>query len=68
MKRNKVQSCGCLNISTGELKIKQILDQQKIRYIQEYKLKNNQKFDFYLLDYNCAIEYDGKQHFQCTSG
>ena len=22
------------------------------------------KFDFYLPDYNCCIEYDGKQHFE----
>ena len=24
------------------------------------------RFDFYLLDYNCCVEYDGEQHFDCT--
>jgi len=28
------------------------------------KNKKKLKFDFYLLDYNICIEYDGEQHFQ----
>lgn len=65
-------SCGCNNVSNGELKIQRILDNLKIKYVQEksftncINLKTNTKlrFDFYLPDYNCCIEYDGEQHFQ----
>lgn len=64
-------SCGCKNFSKGELKIKNILQKLNISFKQEYKFKDciNPKtkyplrFDFYLPDYNCCIEYDGEQHF-----
>lgn len=66
------QSCGKCNCSHGEQKIKEILEDGEINFIQEYKFndcvnpKTNQKlrFDFYLPDYNCCIEYDGIQHFK----
>lgn len=64
-------SCGCLKISAGEQKIKDILDSKKILYKQQYSFSNcrNDKtnsllyFDFYLPNHNTCIEYDGEQHF-----
>lgn len=56
-------SCGCLSMSHGEFLIKQNLDALNIDYIQEYRLKNNQRLDFYLPKYNVGIEFDGEQHF-----
>lgn len=66
------KSCGCLKESVGITKIKNILTNNNILYIQEYVFSDcvnpqtNAKlyFDFYLPDYNCCIEYDGEQHFQ----
>lgn len=62
-------SCGCSN-SKGEVKLEQILQQLNIQYEKQkafegFVNENNRKylFDFYLPDYNCCIEYDGKQHF-----
>lgn len=62
-------SCGCNKESLGETKIKNILQNCKINFIQEYKFQNCKNiqplpFDFYLPDYNTCIEYDGKQHFE----
>lgn len=64
------QSCGCLR-SKGEQQIAKILKNKNIYFFQEFKFKkcinpktNYQlRFDFYLPDYNCCIEYDGEQHF-----
>lgn len=55
--------------SVGEEKIKQYLKQLNIVFHQEYgfsdcKYINKLRFDFYLPDYNCCIEFDGKQHFK----
>ena len=65
------QSCGCLK-SKGEQLIIQILIDLNINFITQktfYDCLNpentiNLKFDFYLPDYNCCIEYDGEQHFK----
>lgn len=59
-------SCG--NNYKGELKVKEILENNNIYYIQQYKLKDCKDkrelpFDFYLPNYNLLIEYDGEQHF-----
>lgn len=72
---NKV-SCGCLNMSNGELTIKRLLDENNIKY--EYQKTFNSckglnpnyylRFDFYLLEYNTIIEYDGAQHFSFGTG
>lgn len=64
-----VKSCGCLTMSHGELKIKELLDNAQIPYQQEYIFKDciNTKtnkplrFDFFV-DNKYIIEYDGKQH------
>lgn len=65
------QSCGCLN-SRGEQKVSNILNSLNIVFQQQYVYNNCRnpktnaplRFDFYLPDYNCCIEYDGEQHFK----
>ena len=63
------QSCGCLIESIGERNIKQILNKNNIKYIQQYAFLEDQrkKFDFAILNDNQQvirlIEFDGKQHF-----
>ena len=72
LKNGHVLSCGCLSMSCGELKIKELLEINNINYIQEKTFKscafpNTQalaKFDFYIPDKNYIIEYDGIQHFE----
>lgn len=67
---NRIVSCGCL-VSRGETKIKRILTENNIDYIPQCVFDDcinpqtgaKLKFDFYLPDYDCCIEYDGKQHF-----
>ena len=54
-------------ISIGEARIKNILDSNNIKYIEQHKFdeckyKIKLRFDFYLPDYNTCIEYDGAQH------
>lgn len=69
LKSGATNSCGCLKMSIGELNIKNILDQNNIKYIKEYKtIINGQRrfFDFAILDNNNKIirliEFDGIQH------
>lgn len=71
LQRGNVKSCGCIS-SFAEQEIIKILQNASIKF--EYQKifydcinpKTNQKlrFDFYLPDYNCCIEYDGIQHFK----
>ena len=61
-------SCGCLNKSKGEMYIEEILKDNDIDYIPQKRFKDckNKRtlpFDFYLIDNNTCIEYDGSQHF-----
>ena len=62
------QSCGCIK-SKGELLIRQLLNNNKLSFINEYSFQDclgNErplKFDFYVENCYC-IEYDGQQHFQ----
>ena len=58
----------CIRKSKGELKIEDILNENNIEYISQYKYDDcrNKKplpFDFYLPLYDLLIEYDGEQHF-----
>lgn len=64
-----VNSCGCLKMSVGELKINQLLTENNIPFIQEKKFDscispkgNPLRFDFYVNN-KYLIEYDGEQHF-----
>lgn len=61
--------CYTINKSKGEVIVEKYLKDNNIKYIREYKIKNELRkrsylrFDFYLPDYNMVIEFDGKQHF-----
>lgn len=69
LRRGHTRSCGCIK-SFGEQKISQILLENNIQFIREKMFKScifpdsqyPAKFDFYLLDYNILIEFDGEQH------
>lgn len=68
--RGHIKSCGCLT-SFGEERVMEILTKLKIDFVKEKTYSDlvnpetNQllRFDFYLPQYNCLIEYDGEQHF-----
>lgn len=67
----QVISCGCKQKerSKGERLVKENLDKLNIQYIEQKTFEECYdnyllRFDFYLPDYNCCIEYDGKQHFE----
>lgn len=63
-------TCGCQKMSKGEIKIKEILDKNNIKYLQEYRVPeiNNKRFDFAILNDNGKIiqliEFDGIQHYE----
>ena len=66
-----LRGCGCpiCNQSRLENEVKNKLNKENIRYIQQcgyktYKWLGKQTLDFYLPDYNIAIECQGIQHFK----
>lgn len=57
--------------SIGESKIRHYLDDNKINFIpqkwfDDCRDRNPLPFDFYLIDFNIIIEFDGRQHFEET--
>ncbi|MCI7633893.1 MAG: hypothetical protein MSS80_07700 [Mollicutes bacterium] len=61
--------CPYCNISKGEERIEKFLIVKNIEYQREYifkdcKNKEALRFDFYLPEYNLAIEYQGIQHYK----
>jgi len=62
--------------SRGIIKIKEILQNNNIRFYQELKIKDKYttrmdkclKFDFFIRKINLAIEFDGEQHFKPKRG
>lgn len=59
------------SLSSGELSVKDALENLGIKYMMEYTFENCRyinplPFDFYLPEYNLCIEYDGKQHFNAV--
>jgi very-short-patch-repair endonuclease len=64
--------CSICRASKGEQYIVKFLKDYQIKFVKEKTFKDckNEKtdgifrFDFFLLDYNLIIEYDGKQHFE----
>jgi predicted RNA-binding Zn-ribbon protein involved in translation (DUF1610 family) len=65
---NQNSTCPDCNSSNGEIAVLGVLKKNKINYIHHYYFKdcvykNKLEFDFYLLDYNIVIEYQGKQHY-----
>lgn len=71
-RNGKTISCGCLTESSGELKIRTILENANINFQTQYLIKNeNNKimyFDFVIFDKNNniikCIEYNGIQHYE----
>ena len=62
-------SCGCHNISHGEMRVKKYLDNNNIYYVPQKKFDDCRDqlplpFDFYLPAYNTCIEYQGEQHYR----
>lgn len=65
-------SCGCVRESHGESKIRKILIDNDINFVNQKSFNNfiyedtkgKPKYDFYLPDFNILIEYDGEQHFE----
>lgn len=69
-------SCGCIKKSTGEIRVEQLLEENKIFYAEQYCIYINPKeypyfFDFVVFndkkEIQYLIEYDGKQHFSYTN-
>lgn len=69
MRKGDIISCGCSNVSGGELEIKQILQENNIPFLAQYTFPDfpRKRYDFVILDSNNAvirlIEYDGEQHY-----
>lgn len=70
--QGKIISCGKCIGSAGEQLIKKALEELNVNFAIEYifkdcinpKTKQKLRFDFYLPEYNCCIEFDGEQHFK----
>jgi very-short-patch-repair endonuclease len=75
---NSGTGCPICKESKGEKFITQLLDNNNIVYTKQKryndckggngKYSKKLPFDFYLLDNNILIEYDGRQHFQPVYG
>lgn len=71
LSKGNSQSCGCL-VSKGESRLISLFTVLDIKYIAQKSFEDcvnpitgaKLKFDFYLPEYNCCIEYDGIQHFE----
>lgn len=65
-----IKNCiNCKITSKGEEKIKIILDELNIKYEREKifddcKYRTNLRFDFYIPEFNCVIEFQGIQHYK----
>lgn len=65
-KHKSKRGCPVCRESRGEKLIANWLTQNNIKFIREKRIKEfnpRKPFDFYLLDYDLYIEYDGIQHF-----
>lgn len=69
LQQNRVNSCGCLR-SKGEYIIEELLKLNNIKYevqktFDDCRYDNGYyaRFDFYLKEDNCLIEFDGQQHY-----
>ena len=65
---NQGRRCPICNNSKGEKRISLFLKETNINYeaqklFKECSYKRMLPFDFYLIDYNICIEYDGQQHY-----
>lgn len=64
----KAQGCPKCRLSRGEIRVENYLKNKEIKY--EYEKRFNEckdhfelSFDFYLLEYNACIEFDGELHY-----
>ena len=71
LRANRKTCCSYCSSSTGENIIENLLKQNNIEYIKEYvfpleKSERNGifRFDFYIVEDNYIIEFDGEQHFK----
>lgn len=63
------RGCPSCKSSKGERKIEQWLKENNLVFFREYKFedckdKRRLPFDFFLPEYNLALEYDGRQHYE----
>ena len=67
---SRTVSCGCATVSSGEMKLAQLLDKMGVEYQTQYKIPDFSafaKFDIAILENDILrglIEYDGEQHFR----
>lgn len=73
LRNGSVSSCGCLS-SKGEQKLQSLFTQMNISFETQKSFTDLYSpkgfplfFDFYLIDYNILIEYQGIQHYECTN-
>lgn len=66
LKHLQGHGCQICNESALEREIRNLLDEYRINYKSQYKgyTTNNKSVDFFLTDYNVAIECQGIQHFK----
>lgn len=65
-------SCGCLSTSAGERAIAASLQKFNCQYKAEWtregkRARGNLRYDFYLLQHNAVIEFNGIQHIDARS-
>ena len=63
------RGCPTCHESHGEREIRNLLKENNIKFIHQYKFKDCKNikplpFDFYLPEYNICIEYNGRQHYE----
>ena len=60
----KGTGCPICSSSKNEQRIYDLLTRHNFNFIKEFKFKDSKlRYDFYLIDLNLLIEYDGPQHF-----
>lgn len=67
LRRSNGASCECQTQSIGSKRVQKFLTESNICFTKEDIFEGcvyvkPLKFDFYLPNYNCCIEYDGRQH------
>ena len=67
---NRIISCGCFHRSLGEIEIYNLLEQNKINFIEQYRFQDFSKksYDFAITNEQSQIirliEFDGEQHYK----
>ena len=75
LKQGTTRSCGCIRESHGELKIREILENNGVQFVNQKRFNDltspfssaKLRYDFYLPQLNVLIEYDGFQHFYAVN-